>query len=124
MKKIPVLAVLGFCLNLTAALAFEKEDLNGKWEGTTPLGDSLQLTLKINGDEITGEGHTPPKGKKAGPSPTVEGKINGNNVVLTTSNYSHQRQNKLTYHCSWDEPKLLNCHVKVKNFDTQFRKVD
>lgn len=124
MKKIFILAALGFCLNLTVALAFEKEELDGKWEGTSPLGDSLELTLKVNGDGITGTGRTPPKGKRAGASPTVDGKTNGNNVVLTTSNYSHERQSKVTYHCSWDEPKLLNCHVKAKNFDTQFRKLD
>jgi hypothetical protein len=124
MKKTVILTVLGFCLSATAALAFEKEDLNGKWEGTSPLGDSLELTLKVNGDEITGTGHTPPKGKHAGSSPSIEGKIKGNNVVLTTSNYSHERQSKVTYHCSWDEAKLLNCHVKAKNFDTQFRKLD
>ncbi len=122
MKKIVILTALGFCLNITitAALAFEKDDLNGKWAGTTPLGDSLELTLKVSGDEITGEGHTPPKGKKAGFSPTVEGKINGNNVVMTT----HRGEHKITYHCSWHEPKLLNCHVKAKNFDTEFRKLD
>jgi hypothetical protein len=124
MKEIVILTVLGFCLSTTAALAFEKEGLDGKWEGTSPLGDSLELTLKVNGDGITGAGRTPPKGKHAGASPTVEGKINGNNVVLITSNYSHERQSKVTYHCSWDEAKLLNCHVKAKHFDTQFKKLD
>ena len=124
MKQIVILTVLGFRLSTTAALAFEKEDLNGKWEGTSPLGDSLELTLKVNGDEITGTGRTPPKGKHAGASPSIEGKINGDNVVLNTSNYSHQRQSKVTYHCSWDEPKLLKCHANAKNFDTQFRKLD
>jgi hypothetical protein len=124
MKKLISIAVLGLGLNLTAALAFEKEELSGKWEGTTPLGDSLELTLQVNGDEIAGTGSTPPKGKRAGASPTVEGKIKNNSVVLTTSNYAHQRESHVTYHCSWEEPKLLNCHVKAKNFDTQFKKLD
>ncbi len=119
-----ILTVLGLYLYTTAALAFENEALNGKWEGMTPLGDSVELTLAVNGDEISGNGRTAPKGKKAGSSPTVEGKIHGKNVVLTTSNYSRQRESKVTYHCSWDEPKLLNCHANAKNFDTEFRKLD
>ncbi len=122
MKKIVVLAVLGFYLHLTGAFAFEKEELDGKWEGTSPLGYPLELTLKVNGNEITGEGRTPPRGKHAGATPTVEGKVDGNNVVIIT--HSGRSQSKLTYHCSWDEPKLLDCHVKAKNFDTQFKKSD
>jgi hypothetical protein len=91
--------------------------LNGKWSGRPPAGGSLEMTLRVEGDQIRGTGVIPGPARGRG-LPDVSGRIEGDNITIST--YFPKTQTTVTYHCTAAEGDL---HCKTKNgYETVFKK--
>jgi hypothetical protein len=121
-------AVLVFCLILSLTGLGYSQDiqntdyswLNGKWSGRPPLGGDLQMTLKVEGQKISGTGMIPTAQGRA--VTDVSGGIDRNNITIST--YfppPYGGQVTVIYHCRALEG-ALNC-TTGKGFKTVFRKL-
>jgi len=76
---------------ITAFALFPPEKLNGKWNGTPPLGGSLLLDIKVKDDQSL-EGRGWIRGTKL--RANVYGKIDGEKVTIQT-----RFKSTITYRC-------------------------
>ncbi len=88
------------------ALAFPPESLNGKWDGTPPLGGSMQIDINLNSDN-TFKGGARIRGTKI--DWNVSGKLDGDNVLIQTHN--PKANTTVTYKCKWVTIDVLECET-------------
>lgn len=114
MKKIfTALAVVALAANFAYANGFKPKQLEGKWEGAPPKGGILELTLEVDGKQITGKGRI----RGAQGKPSVSGTVDGGSVEFET--YFHGTHATVKYACSWEELDVLQCKTPA-GFETSF----
>jgi len=91
MTKTILLSVLAAVIFGTTAILFAQEQatkadynwLNGKWEGTPPLGGNMQKELRVDkGNQFKGSGHIVHGGSRHQATRQIEGTVNGDKVEL------------------------------------------
>jgi hypothetical protein len=119
-EMVIVVALIMLLTTVISAQELQKTDyrwLNGKWSGQPPLGGTLEMTLRIEGNQISGNGliRAPKRGQA---HPDITGRVEGETITIST--HFPKGQATTTYRCTAVEGDL---HCKTTSgYETVFKK--